>query len=692
MKNNLDKIIDYGLIGLICLVPLFFLPITANVFFINKLGLLLCGCLVLTVICLVNSFLKKEFTISFSIFDLPVLLLAVAFVVSTFLRSPNRTGAFWGETGTILAVTLLYFLLSHRFRYGRKKILPVITTSGSILALTAIYQYMGVGQAFLQGTIFESQSFSPAGTLLSLSIFLLGSLMVSLKQAFDQEQTLYKTLLFVVSGLQMAGLVLAVYQLMPGQPTSLRLLPFSAGWQIAIDTFKDSPFFGVGPNNFLSAFTRNKPLSLNYTDLWQRRFLRSSNWPFHLLTTTGILGLAGWIALFLVYVKNYKRTARGKYGKTFTWLTGLMFLASLLAPISIISIMMLYVGLALMAAPKTKTKTINLKNLLAFNQSLVWLFLGLTVVLGAVLIYPLYPFAKVWASEYYFRQSIKAAQANDGIRTYNLQLKALRYNPRNLDLRISLAQTNLALAQNLSSKENPADQDRQNIIQLVQQSINEAKKAVSTNPQNITAWENLATVYRNLINFAQKADQLAISALTQAVKLDPTNPDLRVQLGGLYYSLQDYDRAQRVFEQATSAKANYANAYYNLGVVLQDQDKLQKAALAYRQTLNLLPPESEDRQAVLDRLKPIEEQVKKQQQEAQKLQAEQQAQISQSQTGNITEPEPLPKQPSGFEPILLEEEDTASPEATPTPTPEIEEGQQEAEPTPTPELEVEETE
>lgn len=668
MKNTLDKIINYGLLGLVGLLPLFFLPLTSDVFSINKLALLLGGTLILTALCIINSLLKRQFKVVLSAFDIPVVLMAISYLATTFLRSPNRNEAFWGETGLVLGASLLYFLLTHRFNRNRQLMVWPVATSGFVLALAAVYQYMGVGQAFFQNTLYEAKSFTPAGNLLTLAIFLAGSLLLSLRLAFSKDSPLLKTLLFAASGLQLVGLIVAVYQLLPGQPAQLYLLPFTAGWQIAADILKGSPFFGVGPNNFLAAFTANKPLFLNYSDAWQTRFLRSSNWPLQILTTTGLLGLGSWVILVLTFMRNYKKTARSSYGKTFTWLTGGLLLISLTLPINFTPVLiLLYVGLAMMAAPQARVKEVSLPKSddQQTNQVLRFTYFGLSLILVAGLLYPLYPLGKTWAAEYYFRKSLQAAAQNDGGATYNYQLKALTLNPRNLSVRLAFSQTNLALAQSLASQENPTDQTQQNIIQLVQQSIAEAKNAVAVNPQNITAWENLATIYRNLINFAQGADQWAISALTQAVSLDPTNPLLRVQLGGLYYALQDYDAAQRVFEQAISAKSDYANAYYNLGVTLEEQNKLQKAALAYQQTLNLLPENSPDRNMVKERLTPIEEEVQKQV-EAQQAQ---QQQVQQQQQAQITEPEPLPEQPSGFEPIMLDEEEAAPPEVSPTATP-----------------------
>ena len=138
------------------------------------------------------------------------------------------------------------------------------------------------------------------------------------------------------------------------------------------------------------------------------------------------------------------------------------------------------------------------------------------------------------------------------------------------------------------------DQDKQNIAQLIQQSIREAKIAVTLEPANTANWENLTLVYRSLINAAQGADQWTIAALSQAIMSDPVNPGLRIDLGGVYYALGKYDQAIRLFQQAAELKPDYANAYYNLSHAYLMKKEIASAYDAMRQTLSFTPQDSAD--------------------------------------------------------------------------------------------------
>ena len=76
-----------------------------------------------------------------------------------------------------------------------------------------------------------------------------------------------------------------------------------------------------------------------------------------------------------------------------------------------------------------------------------------------------------------------------------------------------------------------SEADRQTISQAIQAAIEEAKATVTLNPQKAVNWENLASIYRNIINVAQGADSWTVSAYQRAIILGPQNPTYRVSLG-----------------------------------------------------------------------------------------------------------------------------------------------------------------
>ncbi len=164
--------------------------------------------------------------------------------------------------------------------------------------------------------------------------------------------------------------------------------------------------------------------------------------------------------------------------------------------------------------------------------------------------------------------------------------------------RVDMAQTNFALANAIVARagtinqSSPSaaltDQDKQTIQTLLSQSINEGRVSVALSPRSSRNWEVLASIYRNITGVAQNALAFSLDAYGRAIQRDPLNPTLRLNVGGIYYSVKSYDLAIRFFTDAANLKPDYANAYYNLAIALRDKGDIQNAALVAQQTVTLL--------------------------------------------------------------------------------------------------------
>src|SRR6185436_12741599 len=107
--------------------------------------------------------------------------------------------------------------------------------------------------------------------------------------------------------------------------------------------------------------------------------------------------------------------------------------------------------------------------------------------------------------------------------------------PYRSDYHRIFSQVNLALANSLAASvpagSTPSQQVQQNIVALLQQSINSGRNAVTLAPLNSINWQNLSVIYRSLINVGQNADQFSLASVNQAIALDPYNPQLYIQAG-----------------------------------------------------------------------------------------------------------------------------------------------------------------
>ncbi len=506
--------------------------------------------------------------------------------------------------------------------------LTALITSITIASIFTIYQYLGLSQALTNLVWLESKSFNLVGGPLPFLTLSVPTILASLYLTFKHEQPFKKLLLLGSIIISTIASILAITLLLPknGQP-QINLLPYSAGWVIAVDIFKNlrTALIGTGPESFVNVFALLKPSSINLSPIWNLRFSNSSNEYLQILTTVGLLGLLSYLYGFLktIHLALKQKSSTSPFFSASLIILIVSLLIQLFIPASLPLTTLTFIALSLVtiglknapshplndavisffAAEIIKTKTDRSSRHSKNTEVLPWIIL----IISLSIIFPTFYFkTRAYLAEITFYSSLKAAAANKGTDTYNLQIKAINLMPNDPRYRVSYSQTNLALANALASQPNPSDGDRSNITQLIQQAIREAKAATTLDPHSPIAWQNLANVYRQLINVAQGADQWTIAAYTKALTLDPLNPQLRLELGGVYYSLKNYDQAIRLFIQTTEAKPDWANGYYNLSSAYREAKLYPQALQAMRVVIELLEPTSADYQKAQDELKSLE--------------------------------------------------------------------------------------
>lgn len=414
--------------------------------------------------------------------------------------------------------------------------------------------------------------------------------------------------------------VFVITQQIMNEGAQIIIPPFALSWYAAVEVLKNpmTALFGVGVDNFATLFTQVRSINYNLTDLWQvNSFNTSRSVLLHILTENGILGLVGFTLLVSLFIKKIKEVRSE---------TAALFIVSLIImlilPPSIISFFMFFLSLALMAADLHKKSSQD--EYIIDLTGLMPIFIGMIVLCLLVLGSTVYFLGRHFMAEYYFKKSLDGVASNSLQQLYENQVKALQYNNSNEEFHRQFAQTNLLVANNIAAKEQDAltDQDRQTIAQAIQASIVEAKTAVSLNPLKVTNWQTLAGVYRQIVNVAENAPVWAVSAYQQAIVLDPRNPVLRLDLGGIYYLFQNYDEAQKMFEQAVSLKPNWANAHFNLAWTYYQKGLYGPAVDQMQIVVGLIDPatQQEDYKAAQNTL----EDFKKKYQEALEQQATQQ--------------------------------------------------------------------
>lgn len=398
-------------------------------------------------------------------------------------------------------------------------------------------------------------------------------------------------------------------------------LSIKESWLISSTIIQNYPLLATGPSTFYLNFSRYRPLSLNNGEVWNLRFDMPNNEFFNIMGTLGLVGLA--IAFFLVG-RIIKLIGSAKLNEDETGISKVVsaVLLAILAGFlftyaTVLTSFVLFTMLSLLVAThalvdrqvrlseSVMLEADALSSIAGVTESSVIkkeyfrFIVGVPMILLAV--YAGYLGYRNYAGEYFMRQSLVAAAKNDGSGTYNLQRAALTINPTRDTYHTTYAQTNLALANSIASKTDLTDTDKQTIQDLIAQSIRSVRVATEVvGPLNPVNWEVRAIVYRSLINVAQNAADWAVGSYNSAIQMDPSNPRLRVELGGIYYSLGDYLSAANQFRQATALKPDYANAHFNFANALVQLKDYANAKASLDLTKSLIPSDSPDRKTVDD--------------------------------------------------------------------------------------------
>lgn len=589
----LDTAIYYLMLALVFLASTLTVPVLADWFDIPKLGFVLVGSLVGLAIWSVKNIVTRKLGLNRTPLDLPILMLvAVAFISAAL--SNNRVVSLTSDPVLYSGGALMFFLIGNlvskmsSISALMKSFLFGVAVIGAWSVIQNIYTLAATSMKLTTNVVLLSPNFSLTGSPLSQLVLILIALPLAIgfyAYCKDKGQKSDKTIVSIILGVLVVGLVASIYTVFKNQPF---LMPVDSSWRVATGTLGDSiraAFLGTGPGNYVDAYSIFKPTNMNVGNLWNLRFSTGSNFYFYILTTLGIAGLSS----VLLLVIKFARLARARFGSRSSSALekGLLAAASValltvaFVPAATTTVFAIFIVLGLLMA-YYKVSEVDVVSQLTEVRNAGEIRLGIGILSLAGIVLAGYFLGRIVLADYYMGLSFNSARNNKGTDTYNQQVKAISFNPWSDSYRVTFAQTNLALADSLAGQPNLTDQQKQAVVQLVQQSIREARNAVSLQPQRAGNWENLSLIYRNLINFAQGSDQWAVVTQNQAISLDPVNPRLRLDLGGIYYALGNYQAAAQVFSQAVNLKPDYANAHYNLAQSLK-QLKVNDQALAQLQ-------------------------------------------------------------------------------------------------------------
>lgn len=682
-SNILDKILEWSFLGLVFLMPLFFLPFTTEALELNKQMLLLVGALWLGLVYTTKIVLTGRIEMKKSPLGWGMLALLAAWILATTFSVYSYNSILGLDRQEFLSLATLIAVIVFTFILGNNgssrlatRLVYALLLSTAIVSIEGLLQLFGVALLpwdFTKTTSFNTVGlFSLWGVLAVTTLVLATNEIIRLSLSDDKQKPLITGLLALFAVLHLilliafndatlwlslaVGLVVSLavlYLKLPeNQKVSWLILPsfmivfsitlmfvspprfvtlplvatpsLQTSFDITVNTLKSSPAFGFGPGNFISSYTQFRPKEMNSAnlfELWTARFDQSSS---YLLTKIAATGFVGLLAILLMTVLLFWQvlTALKKSDLNNDSLVLLGVVAALAS-----------MGVAAVFKPSNMTLTFVWWLLIA----LIYAYTARSgkevmsgqsnrfVILSSLALYTLVALGFVGIFFAGTRYSADLAFANALMTDRKISAEAqkkgepvspestdtviravasaIQIDPRNNLYPKTLSQALLVKLSRLIGAAKTQEDATAALQTLPSQAVAAANNAVALSPKDVRNILNAAGTYQSLLPFTSDALKLAADAYAKAIALDPTNPQVRFDLGRMYVDeavlhkqragnakaseeskakekeamKKALENAEKFLNEALELKPDFAPAHFHLATIRAEQGKKEEA-------------------------------------------------------------------------------------------------------------------
>lgn len=620
-ENKLNTIFTWFILAIVFLLPILFLPFFVNPFVTSKLMLVSLVGLVTAFVFVGKSMWEKNWEITKNPLSTPLAIFATLVIISSLASHQYPLKQFLGMGGVYLSFALIVLLGSSLLKTKLTKWFSLLTNlSALILSILSILQVFGFGLGSLLSkiTVFDlpnSLVFAISGatfiTIQFLSVVLLSNL-------FDHKSLKNSLFLKIASGFSIIALIVNIWGVMPGKEANFQSLSFINSAVIAANslTFTKNALLGYGPDSYGNAYSILKPNWINGSRNWKFIFDSAFNLPLTVIVSLGLIAFIVYLFLmWRIFILVKKSQSKEAYLRAFVFGS---LIWQLLSPINLTMFILFAIALAfLISAEQDHFKKIsfNIHRLSDLLNRGKWIrarslfFFGTNLILIVGLVLASIISVKAFLAYNLLYRGNGSIINNQASKAYDHHQKAKELAPQIDFVRRSNALINLQIAIALSNKADIAAAEQEQVLQLVNQAIREAKAAAVLEPSNYQNWLILAQIYMQLLGTTDQAAQEAFNALAKAATYNPNDPELRIGLGELFLKTNRPAEAVVFLAQAVERKPNLFAAHYYLSKALLANNQLEEAKTSLTNGLSLLEKDSEDYKKVEEEIKSIDKQM-----------------------------------------------------------------------------------
>lgn len=411
---------------------------------------------------------------------------------------------------------------------------------------------------------------------------------------------------------------------------------FRASMEVAKRILVSKRLLGVGPGNFVVAYSEFRDPALNRTPFWQARFNHGYSFLSTIPATLGVMGTVavfGFMALALVTLGQAVRRVRSANpylwaaaaAATFVILEWFFYASNITTNFTLVMLLGLIGALCVPTAAAAGSDTgvrrswwgVRRRELSLEAPAVNFVAAMVVVFVAAFSLVFLYGLGSLYAAEVYASRAGRVLNDFGNIESAKVFLdRAIFLNPTDDGYRRGRAQIAVLTVNRIISQAATApsaDLSLQFRDEL-SQGVTHGQRATGLSPASPANWFTLGQLYESVVAFVTDADRGALESYRRAAAVDPTNPEFHLAAGRVYLTQSDlltlrvnttsageersrlegerrevWTRARGELEAAVRLKSDYAAVHFLLAQLAIREGNTREAIRKAEETARLVP-------------------------------------------------------------------------------------------------------
>jgi O-antigen ligase len=356
-------------------------------------------------------------------------------------------------------------------------------------------------------------------------------------------------------------------------------------WKGAINLWKQYPIFGTGVETFAYSYYWTRPVEHNLTSEWDFLYNKAHNEYINYLATTGTVGFLTYCFFILVVLIQCLKKIKSEPLSLVILASFSSILITNFAGFSVVTTSLFFFLLPALLLDECPTCPVKGRWSRFIGTGRV-----LTILLIIISLFLIKKITLFYIADITYNKAETYDSQNDYQNALSFAQVSHKLNPGEplYTDKLATVYSKIALS---TGKQEYADQ-----------AVNYSDLTVKTSPANINFWKQRAQTYLYLSGLNTQYFSTAITALTNAASLAPTDPKIPYSIGQFLETANLIDQAIPYYQQAIKLKSNYDYAYFALGKIYLTKKENNLAKENLQKAVDYSYPTNTEAEKLLDDL------------------------------------------------------------------------------------------